>query len=175
MAVSLRDVAALAGVSVKTVSNVVNGYVHVAADTRARVEAAVAELGYRPNLSARNLRGGRSGVIAFAVPEIGVPYFAELAQEVVATAGSHGLTVLIDQTEGRVDREQQVLEGIRAHLIDGLIFSPLAVGQLEIAQRTDTTPLVLLGERDSGGMADHVAIDNVAAAREAVIHLTRLG
>lgn len=175
MAVSLRDVASRAGVSVKTVSNVVNGYVHVAPGTRARVEAAVTELGYRPNLSARNLRGGRSGIIALAIPEIGVPYFAELAQEIIAAASSRSFTVLIDQTEGRADREQQVLEGIRAHLIDGLIFSPLATGQRELSEREDTTPLVLLGERGSGGLADHVTIDNVAAAREAVIHLARLG
>jgi DNA-binding LacI/PurR family transcriptional regulator len=175
MAVRLQDVAAHAGVSVKTVSNVVNGYVHVAPGTRARVEAAIIELGYRPNLSARNLRGGRSGIIALAVPEIGVPYFAELAQEIVAAASSRGFTVLIDQTEGRADQEQQVLEGIRAHLIDGLIFSPLATGQRELSQREDTTPLVLLGERGTGCVSDHVAIDNVAASREAVMHLAQQG
>ena len=74
----LKDVAERAGVSVKTVSNVVNGYVHVRPDTRARVEEAIAELNYRPNLSARNLRKGRTGVIALAVPELDIPYFAEL-------------------------------------------------------------------------------------------------
>jgi DNA-binding LacI/PurR family transcriptional regulator len=189
MAVRLRDVATHAGVSVKTVSNVVNGYVHVSPRTRALVEAAVAELGYRPNLSARNLRRGRSGVIALAVPELGVPYFAELAQRVVEATAAHDFTVLIDQTGGRADQERLVLEGIRGHLIDGLIFSPLALGQRELASRQDTTPLVLLGERaggeagrrrgngEAGGglVADHVTIDNVAAARAAVLHLTQLG
>src|SRR5579875_424077 len=106
MAVRLQDVAVRAGVSVKTVSNVVNGYVHVAPHTRARVEAAVAELGYRPNLSARSLRGGRSGIIALAIPELGVPYFAELAQCVVKAAGARSFTVLIDQTEAVADRER---------------------------------------------------------------------
>ncbi|MEV5447730.1 LacI family DNA-binding transcriptional regulator, partial [Streptomyces sp. NPDC052644] len=96
----LKDVAERAGVSVKTVSNVVNGYQHVRPDTRARVEAAIAELRYRPNLSARNLRKGRTGVIALAVPELDVPYFAELARHVVAAAADHGWTVLIDQTGG---------------------------------------------------------------------------
>ncbi len=128
MAVRLRDVAARAGVSVKTVSNVVNGYVHVSPPTRARVEAAVAELGYRPNLSARSLRGGRSGIIAIAVPELGVPYFAELVQCVVKAASARGFTVLIDQTDAVPDRERLVLEGIRQHLIDGVIFNPLALG-----------------------------------------------
>lgn len=176
MAVRLQDVASRAGVSVKTVSNVVNGYVHVAPDTRARVEAAVAELGYRPNLFARSLRGGRSGIIALAIPELQVPYFAELAQCVVKEAAAHGFTVLIDQTEGNADHERVVMEGIRDHLIDGLIFSPLALGSRELArQRRDETPLVLLGERVGGGLADHVAIDNVRAAREAVLHLAGQG
>jgi DNA-binding LacI/PurR family transcriptional regulator len=175
MAVGLRDVAAHAGVSVKTVSNVVNGYPHVSPATRARVEAAVAELGYRPNLSARNLRGGRSGVIALAVPELGVPYFAELAQWVVEAAAERGFTVLIDQTGGRADQERLVLEGMRAQLIDGLILSPLSVDKGDVASRRDSTPLVLLGERISGTLADHVAIDNITAARDAVLHLIQQG
>ena len=68
MAITLHDVALRAGVSIKTVSNVVNGYAHVSTATRSRVEQAVAELGYRPNLSARSMRGGRSGILALAVP-----------------------------------------------------------------------------------------------------------
>lgn len=175
MAVRLQDVAARAGVSVKTVSNVVNGYVHVAPETRARVEAAVAELGYRPNLFARSLRGGRSGIIALAIPELQVPYFAELAQCVVKEAAAHGFTVLIDQTEGIADHERLVVDGIRDHLIDGLIFSPLALGSRDLARQRGQRPLVLLGERVGGGLADHVAIDNVAAAREAVLHLAGQG
>jgi DNA-binding LacI/PurR family transcriptional regulator len=175
MVVRLSDVAAHAGVSVKTVSNVVNGYVHVAPATREKVEAALAELGYRPNLSARSLRGGRSGIIGLAVPELGVPYFAELAQQVVKVAGARGFTVLIDQTEGLADSERLVLDGIRPHLIDGLIFSPLALDTRQFARRRDGTPLVLLGELVTDGPADHVAIDNVAAAREAVGHLAAQG
>lgn len=175
MAVRLQDVAARAGVSVKTVSNVVNGYLHVAPETRARVEAAVAELGYRPNLFARTLRGGRSGIIALAIPELSVPYFAELAECVVKEASTRGFTVLIDQTEGKADHERLVMEGIRGQLIDGLIFSPLGLGSREISQRRDQTPMVLLGERVGGELADHVAIDNVAASREAVGHLVSQG
>lgn len=175
MAVRLQDVAVRAGVSVKTVSNVVNGYVHVAPATRARVEAAVADLGYRPNLFARSLRGGRSGIIALAIPELQVPYFAELAQCVVKEAAAHGFTVLIDQTEGIADHERLVMDGIRDHLIDGLIFSPLALGSRELARQRDQRPLVLLGERVAGNLADHVAIDNVSAAREAVLHLAGQG
>jgi DNA-binding LacI/PurR family transcriptional regulator len=174
MAVTLHDVALRAGVSIKTVSNVVNGYAHVSSPTRTRVEQAVAELGYRPNLSARSMRGGRSGVIALAVPELGSPYFAELAQSVIRAAEREDFIVLIDQTEGRADRERLVSRGIRSHLIDGLIFSPLALEGEELAGRTDSIPMVLLGERVAG-MVDHVVIDNIAAARLAVTHLAELG
>ncbi|HEX7107471.1 MAG TPA: LacI family DNA-binding transcriptional regulator [Acidothermaceae bacterium] len=169
--VSLRDVAARAGVSVKTVSNVVNGYPHVTEATRAKVQLAIDELGYTPNLVARHLRGGQSGIIALAVPELALPYFAELASLVVRAAEARGWTVLIDQTDGLRDRERVVVSGIRAHLIDGLIYSPLALSAAEIGHRHSGTPMVLLGERVHGGTADHVAIDNVAAAKTATAHL----
>ncbi|ADD39920.1 LacI family DNA-binding transcriptional regulator [Stackebrandtia nassauensis] len=173
----LKDVAQRAGVSIKTVSNVVHGYQHVRADTRQRVEQAIADLQYRPNLSARSLRAARSGVIALALPEMDAPYFAELARHVVAEAEEHGWTVLIDQTEGSRERERVVTGGIRSELIDGLIFSPLALTAEDLAERTDSTPMVLLGERITGSppIADHVLVDNVAAAREATEHLLGLG
>ena len=173
--VGLRHVAERAGVSVKTVSNVVNGYVHVTDTTRARVQQAIDELNYRPNLAARNLRQGRSDVIALALPEIDAPYFGELARSLIKCAEDKGWTVLIDQTDGQVAREQLVLDGIRGRMIDGLIFSPIALGAEELERRRDTVPLVLLGERVYDGPADHVSIDNVAAAGAATRHLLDLG
>jgi DNA-binding LacI/PurR family transcriptional regulator len=174
-AVRLREVAQRAGVSVKTVSNVVNEYVHVSTATREKVQRAIDELHYRPNLSARSLRRGRSGLIALAVPEIDFPYFAELANHVVRAAETHGWTVLIDQTDGLARREELVLGGISSHLIDGVIFSPLASGRRQLQERTDQLPMVLLGERAPKGTIDHVGIDNVGAAKEAVLHLAALG
>ena len=171
----LKHVAALAGVSVKTVSNVVNGYVHVTDSTRARVQQAIDQLNYRPNIAARQLRQGRTDVIALALPELDLPYFAELARSVIKCAEEKGWTVLIDQTDGLVEREQLVLDGIGGRLIDGLILSPIALGAADLERRRDTTPLVLLGERVFDGPADHVAIDNVAAAHAATAHLVALG
>ncbi|GIE94843.1 LacI family DNA-binding transcriptional regulator [Paractinoplanes rishiriensis] len=170
----LKDVAARAGVSVKTVSNVVNGYVHVAPDTRARVQAAIEALGYVPNLAARQLRSGRSGVIAVAVPELQSPYFAELAGLIVQAAERRSWTVLIDQTDGQAERERHLVAGLRRHAIDGLIFSPLALAGEDLEHRTDI-PMVLLGERVWHGPADHVAIDNTAGAADATRHLCDLG
>jgi DNA-binding LacI/PurR family transcriptional regulator len=174
-AVRLSDVAARAGVSVKTVSNVVHGYVHVREETRSRVQAALDELGYRPNLSARSLRQGRSGLVALAVPALDVPYFAELASAVVAAATDLGWTVLVDQTDGEADREREVAAGLRGHLIDGLILSPMSLGAADLRRAEKDVSLVLIGERISDGAIDHVAVDNVAASRAATEHLIGLG
>ncbi|MFG2947997.1 LacI family DNA-binding transcriptional regulator [Streptomyces adustus] len=175
MRVSLKDVAERAGVSIKTVSNVVNNYPHVTPAMRARVQSAIDELGYRPNLTARHLRKGRTGIIALAVPELGNPYFAELAGAVVDAAAEHEFTVLLDHTRG--DREQEILvsQGLPARVIDGLILSPLELEAEDLQGRSDDVPLVLLGERVYDLPYDHIAIDNVAAARCAVRHLLGRG
>ncbi|MFJ9963104.1 LacI family DNA-binding transcriptional regulator [Streptomyces avermitilis] len=175
MRVSLKDVAERAGVSIKTVSNVVNNYQHVTPAMRARVQQAIDELGYRPNLTARHLRKGRTGIIALAVPELGNPYFAELAAAVIDAAAEQDLTVLLDHTRGEREREILVSQGFRAGVIDGLILSPLELEAEDLRGRAADVPLVLLGEREYDLPYDHIAIDNVAAARTAVRHLLGRG
>ena len=172
---SLKDVAERAGVSIKTVSNVVNKYEHVTPATREKVQRAIDALGYRPNLTARHLRKGRTGILALAVPELGNPYFAELAGAVVDAAAEHDYTVLLDHTQGRRERELLVTQGFRARVIDGLILNPLELEAEDLATRTDEAPLVLIGERRYDLPYDHIAIDNIAAARAAVRHLLDLG
>jgi DNA-binding LacI/PurR family transcriptional regulator len=174
-AVGIRDVAALARVSPTTVSNVLSGNRPVSEATRERVHWAIDQLGYRPNLSARTLRLRRAGLIAVAVPEIDVPYFAELIGHVVQAAREREYTVLIDQTEGRLEAERFVLSGMNPGMVDGILFSPLGIERSEYENRRDNTPLVLLGERISGTGFDHVAIDNVAAAADATTHLLERG
>ncbi|HQY32783.1 LacI family DNA-binding transcriptional regulator [Actinotalea sp.] len=175
MAATMRDVARLAGVSIKTVSNVVNGYRHVTAATRARVLTAIDELGYQVNVSARNLRTGRTGVIALAVPELSVPYFAELADAVIAAAAVHGLTVLIELHGADRAREIEAVGGARRRTTDGLIFSPVALGAGDEALVETELPMVLLGERVFHDGVDHVTMQNVEAARAATEHLLDRG
>ena len=174
MRVRLKDVAERAGVSVKTVSNVVNDYVHVSPELRARVTEVLDELGYRPNLSARNLRLGRSGMIALALPGVRGPYFSELAHLIVREAEQHDLTVLIDCTYGDLERERSAAEGFRTHLLDGIILLPWQLAASELRGRSDTTPLVLLGER-LPTTADSVAVDSRAVGQAATQHLIELG
>jgi LacI family repressor for deo operon, udp, cdd, tsx, nupC, and nupG len=175
VAVSLKDVARLAGVSIKTVSNVVNDYPFVSPDTRSRVRAALETLDYRPNTSARGLRTGRTDLIALAIPALDEPYFAELAGLIVEAAARQGWTVLIDQTGGDRAREKRAAGGSSFHRIDGSITSPLALSAADVGELVRQRPMVLLGERLAHITADHVAVDNVQAAWEATRHLIELG
>jgi len=178
--VGIKDVAAAVGVSWKTVSNVVNGTGRVGDETRAKVEAMIVELGYRPNLAGRQLRQGRTKTLALAVPWAHSPYFSMLAHIVIEVAGARGYRVLIEETRTDREAELQVARGFRVQAIDGIIFSPLAIGPAEIAKVRGATPMVLLGERDDPGRdrrwsTDHVSIDNVRAAREVTEHLLTTG
>ena len=139
MPATLRDVAERAQVSMRTVSNVVSGYTHVSERMRAKVLAVIEELDYRPNPVARTLRTGRTGMLALVVPEIDVPYFSELARDVIEAAAEVGYRVMIDQTGHDHDRERQLLTGEdRTMLFDGLLFSPL-VTKSELLDMHPTT------------------------------------
>ncbi|WBC00075.1 MULTISPECIES: LacI family DNA-binding transcriptional regulator [unclassified Solwaraspora] len=175
MGASLRSIAERAGVSLATVSNVVNGYRPVAEPTRRRVQQAIDELGYTPNLSARHLRRGRTGLIALAIPELTNPYFAELAETAIREAAALGYTLVMESTDADPDTELALLGGSRRHVVDGLILSPVRIGRAEVLARRDALPLVLIGEGVSDVPHDHIAIDNVAASRAAVAHLVALG
>ena len=172
---SLRDVAERAGVSVRTVSNVVNDFPLVAPHTRERVQRIIDELQYRPNVAARHLRGGRSGIVGLVIPEIASPYFSEVAALITRGAEDRSWTVLVDQTDGDAERERRLLDGLANQFVDGLIVSPWALSPTELLRRPGSTPLVLLGEQDAGRLFDHVVIDNVTAAEEVTQHLISLG
>lgn len=171
----LIDVAERAGVSMKTVSNVINEYAHVSARTRERVLAAIEEVGYRPNLSARNLARGRAGVIALVVPELSLPYFASLAGTLVRAAEARGWFVLIHQTDGDPDAERAALAGNFSQRVDGLIVSSQMLDPSDVAGLSGATPLVMLSNREFDPETPHVSIDNRAAGAVAVRHLVEGG
>jgi DNA-binding LacI/PurR family transcriptional regulator len=176
MAATLKDVALAAGVSIKTVSNVINDYEHIRAETKQRVMEAISELGYSPNLSARSLRSGKTGVIGLAVPELSLSYFAELADAVIRAAERRNLKVLIEQTGGGDrERELEILRSPRLQMTDGLLFSPLGMSNEDAHHLDVNFPLVLLGERIFGGPTDHVTMSNVESARAATAHLIARG
>ena len=173
--VRLQDVARVAGVSMKTVSNVVHDYPHVSAPMRERVQKVIDELGYRPNALGRRLATGRTGLLALAFSDVSLPYFSELARIVSSAADRRGYRLLLEQTDGTLEGERAVVASTEAGLVDGVIFQPSVMSWSEIAQHREDVPLVLLGEGAAPLGVDHVMIDNTAAASEATRHLIGLG
>lgn len=174
MRATVRDVATRAGVSPKTVSNVVNGVVFVRPETRARVEAAVAELDYVPNLSARGLRNGRTGAIAIAFPDLSTPYSAEMTHWFVELAHERGWSVQLEQTGARPERERDLLVKGREHLVDGLVLNPITLEASAIVGADSLPPVVVIGEVEQH-LVDQVCVDSVAAARDMTQHLIEQG
>ncbi|MBP0460987.1 LacI family DNA-binding transcriptional regulator [Streptomyces montanisoli] len=172
---TLRDVAAFAGVSPSTVSSVVRGGASVSEHTRRRVQQAIDELGYRPNLAARRLRSGRSHVIGLALPSVTVPYFREFADSVLRVAREHGLSVLITQTHGDARRERAVCDDPYLRHVDGILLVPVALGQEEAKSLSATKPLVVATASYSAGHADSFDTDLFEAARAVVAHLVAGG
>lgn len=176
MAVHLKDIAAYTGVSIKTVSNVVNGnYARVSAETRQQVLDAIKQLNYQPNVAARHLRKARVGVIAYAFPDLSNPYFSDVGNAITAAAVEHAYTVLLDYTSSEREKELLVVRGLRPHLVDGIILDSHSLDVEDVPSDEARGPIVLLGERLFGAPFDHVLVDNVAVAHLATQHLLSLG
>lgn len=175
MRATVRDVARLAGVSPKTVSNVVNGLVPVRPETRQRVQLALDALDYVPNLSARGLRNGRTGVIALALPDLSTAYSAVLTHHFVVAAGRRGWSVQLEETGSRGSRhEAELLSRASEHLVDGLILNPVLLETSAVQRGVSLPPVVLIGEVDQP-VVDHVWTDNVGGSRALVEMLLRRG
>jgi DNA-binding LacI/PurR family transcriptional regulator len=175
MRATVRDVANLAGVSPKTVSNVINGVVPVRPETRARVEAALVELDYVPNLSARGLRNGRSGNIALALPDLSTAYSAELARWFVELAHDRGWAIQLEATGSDPHREVALVSRARTHLVDGLVLNPTQLGMSVVADAAELPPTVVIGEVEPPRGIDQVHVDSIAAAREMTGYLLETG
>jgi DNA-binding LacI/PurR family transcriptional regulator len=173
--VTMREVADDAGVSLKTVSNVVNNYEFVSDAMREKVNESIKKLGYTVNTTARNLRRGRHGVISLVVPDLRMPYFAELSSLVIAEAKKVGLQVLVEPTLYSRESELEALHGELRSMTDGLIFSPLELGPEDEAEFDVEYPLVVLGERVVSDNVDYVGTENVAGVKRATSYLLQTG
>ena len=144
-AVSVKEVAATAGVSVGTVSNVLNHPSAVADSTRDRVLEVMRELGFVRNESARLLRAGRSRMLGHVVLDVGNPFFTDLAKGVETTAAMSGLSVLLCNSNDDDDREQHYLSLLQEQRAFGILITP--VGKVTPAMeaiRRSGTPIVLV-------------------------------
>uniref|UniRef100_UPI00293EBD87 LacI family DNA-binding transcriptional regulator n=1 Tax=Clavibacter sp. MX14-G9D TaxID=3064656 RepID=UPI00293EBD87 len=176
MAVSIRDVAARAGVSVGTASNVLNRPERVNADAVRRVHDAIAELGFVRNDAARQLRAGRSRSVGLVVLDAGNPFFAELARGAQARAAEAGLAVLLASTDGDAAQEDAYLDLFEEQRVTGVLISPQGEGSPRIARlRAHGIRCVLVDREADDPDVSSVAVDDVAGGRLAVEHLLGLG
>ncbi len=173
--VRLQDVADHAGVSMKTVSNVVRHAPHVSERMRARVQKAIDELGYRPNMMGRRLATGRTFLVALGFADVGIPYFAELSRVVSRVAQRRGYRVLVEETDATLTGERALMASSEAGMVDGMLFQPSVMSSTEIARHRTELPLVLLGETAAPLTIDRVMIDNVEAALEVTRHVIAAG
>jgi LacI family transcriptional regulator, fructose operon transcriptional repressor len=163
MAHSIKDVARQAGCSIATVSRVLAGKGYISAEARERVEAAVKELGYRPNRVARSLRVRKSRVIGLILSDICNPFFSEISRAVERVASKEGYNVLICNTDEDPQKEAHYLKLMDEEQVAGILLSPTRAS----AKSLDPSllpPVVLFDRKFPQAVLDSVVIDNEKAA-----------
>lgn len=173
---TIRDVAKLAGVSVATVSRVLNknGYVNI--ETEQKVTNAIKQLQYEPNAVARGLAGKQTGTIALILPDISNPFFPEVARGVEDVAHSHGYTVILCNSDDQGSKERSYIEVLKKKYIDGIIFASSTLEDEDITQmRKSDIPLVLLDRAPNKESCSVVRVKNYEGAQLAVQHLLEIG
>jgi LacI family transcriptional regulator len=174
--VSIREVAAHAGVSVATVSNVINRPEIVAQQTRDRVQAAITELGFVRNESARQLRAGRSRTIGLVVLDVANPFFTDVARGVEDEANKAGLAVILCNSDDQARKENRYLDVLEEHRVHGVLITPVAGASTRLASlQRRGTPVVLVDSRASSHGQCSVAVDDVMGGDLAMSHLLAAG
>ncbi|NCT92305.1 LacI family transcriptional regulator [Cellulomonas sp. APG4] len=174
----MRDVAALAGVSIKTVSRVVNGETGVSVAMSERVKAAALELSFQPDLIAGNLRrtGRRSRSLGLVLASVDNPFCASIHRAVEDVAHSRAVAVFSASTDESPERERALVAAFTARRVDGLIISTACAPQDYLQPEVDAgTPIVLVDRPPVNLTVDTVLVDNTAGARGATAHLLRRG
>jgi DNA-binding LacI/PurR family transcriptional regulator len=173
---TIYDVARLAGVSTATVSRSLNGIGQIAPGTRAAIDAAVEQLGYRPNTIARSLVTKSTQTIALLLPDITNPFYAALVSGIQQHALEAGYTMLLCTTEGNPEREEQYLSLLRAKQVDGALVDGLVLPPDRVARFVaDGFPIVCLDRDIDSASVPLVQVDNRLGARLATEHLLSLG
>jgi LacI family transcriptional regulator len=176
MAVSIRDVAERAGVSVGTVSNVLNKPDRVSEAVATRVHDAIRELGYVRNDAARQLRAGRSSSVGLVVLDARNPFFTDVARGAEDAAAEHGVAVLLGDSDEKPEREAAYLDLFEEQRVRGVLVSPLGDIRDRLQRlRALGTPVVLVDRMADDSSLSSVSVDDVAGGRTAVAHLLETG
>lgn len=176
MNMSVRDVALRAGVSVGTVSNVLNRPEKVSPKTLERVKGVIEEIGFVPNDAARQLRTGRSSSVGLIVLDIGNPFFAEVSRGAEERAAKEGLTVLLGNSDQNNTREWMHIEHFDQQRLKGILLSPVSDESMVLVERIrGRTPVVVVDREPVGGSISSVSVDDHAGGELAARHLLESG
>ncbi|MGN9910580.1 LacI family DNA-binding transcriptional regulator [Phytohabitans sp. LJ34] len=174
--VSIRDVANHAGVSVGTVSNVLNRPDIVANATRARVLAAISELGFVPNDAARQLRRGRGRTLGLVVLDVANPFFTDVAKGVEDTTGAAGMAVIFCNSDGDLTKENAYLDLLEEQRVQGVLITPIDDASQRLHQLRDRgVRVVLLDRRSTEKDLCSVSVDDRLGGELAMRHLVESG
>ena len=173
---TMRDVAERAGVSVTTVSHVINQSRPVSDELRERVLLAMQELGYQPNTLARSLRRGETKTIGIIVPDSANPFFAEVARGIEDTSFENGYSVILCNTDNNLDKESLYTNVLVEKQVDGILFvaAGLSAENIQVLQRRGM-PLVIIDRQVTGVQVDSVLTDNISGGKLATRHLIEQG
>jgi LacI family transcriptional regulator len=174
--VSIKDVAARAGVSVGTVSNVLNRPERVAEETRTRVQLAIIALGFVRNEPARQLRAGRSRTIGLLVLDAANPFFADVSRGAEEAAALAGLAVILCNSGQDAVKETSYLNLMAEQRVQGLLLTPVDADPIRLSRLVERgMPVVLLDRRAEGAGMCSVSVDDVSGGDLAVSHLLEMG
>ena len=172
----MRDVASTAGVSLKTVSRVVNGEAGVRETTAARVEAAIQRLGFSRNDLARSLRHGSAGALGLVIEDVANPFYSTIVRSVEDAAHAHSHILITGSCEEDPERERELVLRLLRRSVDALLIVPAGSDHRYLLPEIGAgTPVVFLDRPPRGIDADTVLFDNDGGARQAIEHLLRQG
>lgn len=172
---TIQDVAAKAGVSVATVSRVINKSGTVAPKSIAKVNEAIHELGYQPNFLARDLRRAETNRVLVLLQTISNPYYATVVKGIEDVAQRQNYSIILCNTDSELEREKNYVELLGRKVVQGAIFLDTEMGRDELNTLAEDNHIVLCCEYKKGVCISHVMIDNYWAAMTMVRHLIALG
>lgn len=172
---TIQDIAKEAGVSVATVSRVLNKTNTVTEKTRNKVELAIKELNYQPSMLGRNLRTSESRLMLVLLPSTSNPFYSEIVKGIQDTAITNHYNILLCETDSKPERENIYFNMVKNKLADGMISMDPTINLDKLNELAETHPVIFCSEYEQGGTIPYVSIDSELAAYEAVKHLITSG
>lgn len=172
---TIQDIAKEAGVSVATVSRVLNKAGTVTEKTRLKVESAIKALNYQPSMLGRNLRTSESRLMLVLLPSTSNPFYSDIIKGIQDTGIANHYNILLCETNSKSERENIYLNMLKNKIADGMISMDPTINIDKLNQLAETHPVIFCSEYEQGGTIPYVSIDSERAAYEAVKHLITIG